>query len=241
MAYTEEQLQSLFKVAERHEQKARRRAFLYSLIPIPLAALLLAASFWAVREARDRLAAAEVKIQRAEQTVSDLQKRIDELTRLLNEKAEGLARTTEFERRAYRGDIYMTYKRLAGNESYESQARMLDAILDMQRRRVPWRRGGVSPGEGFDSPGFAAYMLAEHRLISQRPSDVHYGLRQVLPDAPAPDVGDVVFYPGGYAMFYFKDERDRPFVVGMTPEGIFALEADFLPAVGYGKVRYRRF
>jgi hypothetical protein len=40
----------------------------------------------------------------------------------------------------------------------------------------------------------------------------------------APRNGDLVFYRAGYAMFYFADPREGPFVLGMTPFGVAALK-----------------
>ena len=51
--------------------------------------------------------------------------------------------------------------------------------------------------------------------------------------------GDLVFYPAGYAMFYFADPREGPFVLGMTPFGITALKSDFAKPVGYRQVQWR--
>jgi hypothetical protein len=43
----------------------------------------------------------------------------------------------------------------------------------------------------------------------------------------------LVFYRTGYVMFYFTDQRNSPFVIGMTPFGILALDPDFARIIGY--------
>ena len=48
-----------------------------------------------------------------------------------------------------------------------------------------------------------------------------------------------MFYRAGYAMFYFADPREGPFVLGMTPFGITALKSDFAKPVGYRQVQWR--
>jgi hypothetical protein len=37
----------------------------------------------------------------------------------------------------------------------------------------------------------------------------------------------------GYVLFYYLDREGRPFVIGMTPMGIAALEPEFATPVGY--------
>jgi hypothetical protein len=48
-----------------------------------------------------------------------------------------------------------------------------------------------------------------------------------------------VFYPAGYALFWFVDRNNRPFVIGMTPTGIVALEPNFAERTGVGRPKYR--
>jgi hypothetical protein len=54
-----------------------------------------------------------------------------------------------------------------------------------------------------------------------------------MPQDPQPRIGDLAFYPSGYVLFYFLDRSDRPFVIGMTPFGIAALEPGFATIVGF--------
>ena len=77
------------------------------------------------------------------------------------------------------------------------------------------------------------YMLRQKRAsgIELRPgeslAEASRSLYDKLPTTTQPRTGDLVFYPAGYAMFYFADPRDGPFVLGMTPFGITALKSDF--------------
>lgn len=115
--------------------------------------------------------------------------------------------------------------------------------MDLRRREVKWRLGGQSPTEGFDSPSFAAFVLRELNLPG---GDVHpeesllatsRRLWERLPSVPQPSVGDLVFYPAGYVLFYFVDQQQQPFVIGMTPFGISALKPNFARVVGYRRAR----
>jgi hypothetical protein len=74
------------------------------------------------------------------------------------------------------------------------------------------------PQKGFTSPGYVDFVLKE------------VGVNKSLSALPErngqPQNGDIITYSGGYAMFYFK-AAGKEFVIGMTPNGIFALPPDF--------------
>jgi hypothetical protein len=69
---------------------------------------------------------------------------------------------------------------------------------------------------------------------------VYESLREILPRVSQPTVGDVAFYPGGYVLFYLLNKDNKPFVIGMTPSGIVALDPNFAEPVGFGRPDYRR-
>jgi hypothetical protein len=77
--------------------------------------------------------------------------------------------------------------------------------------------------EGFDSPTFALYVLRQKRAsgieLKSGESLLEGGrsLYDKLPPTTQPKTGDLAFFPAGYAMFYFADPREGPFVLGMTP------------------------
>jgi len=89
------------------------------------------------------------------------------------------------------------------------------------------------------------YMLKQKRAsgIELRPgeslADASRSLYEKLPSTTQPRTGDLVFYPAGYAMFYFTEPREGSFVLGMTPVGIAALKSDFSKPVGYRQVQWR--
>lgn len=312
MTYSDEQIRSLVQRADQRERAARKRAIIYSLIPIVLAALLLWFSSWLVRRttreldvvneqlgdsqqeltvvntqltqanaqvisARQDLATVETQLTQAnteiatletekatlqEQAstyqeeaeklreeadelqgqvddlkikVDGLERQVDELNKSLESITEQLKLATDFQKYAYTGDWTLAVKHIASN--YGDQSELLLDIYGMQN--VPWKLSGESPEEGFDSPGFAAYMLDTHGLLNVPLSSVRYQrqLREVLPvRSRAPQMGDLVFYALGYTMFYFEDEQGTPFVVGMTPVGVLALRPDFAQVIGYGAV-----
>ncbi len=78
MAFSEEQLQSLVKSAEEHESIARRRAALYSLIPIVLASLLLWFTGWQIKEANQELTTVENELQSSLQEQEDTNMQLEQ-------------------------------------------------------------------------------------------------------------------------------------------------------------------
>jgi hypothetical protein len=89
------------------------------------------------------------------------------------------------------------------------------------------------------------YLLKQKRVsgIDLQPGEslsvASRSLSSKLPTTTQPRTGDLVFYSAGYAMFYFADPREGPFVLGMTPFGIAALKSDFAKPVGYRQVEWR--
>jgi regulator of replication initiation timing len=124
---------------------------------------------------------------------------------------------------------------------YPKQARALELMLEMQQQGVGWQLGGQSPEVGFDSPSFSAYILNELGVLEssgEQSVSLLSRSRQLfsqLEPIDKPGIGDLVFYPAGYALFYFLDHKQKPFVIGMTPAGIVALEPDFAKVIGYRK------
>jgi FtsZ-binding cell division protein ZapB len=151
-----------------------------------------------------------------------------------------LSMATQFAKYEFEGDLAMALKRLASTYQYQRQFLFLHDILEMQKMNIGWKLDGRSPQEGFDSPSFAAFMLEKHGLLDRPAFEVSSSsrLREIIPPTASPEVGDIVFYSLGYTMFYFLDERGRPYVIGMTPLGIIALKKDFAPIIGYGKINY---
>jgi hypothetical protein len=81
------------------------------------------------------------------------------------------------------------------------------------------------PEVGFTSPGFAGYVL---QFIGKAPKGMApEAVLRTLPRTDHPVLGDVILYETGFALFYFKDRRNAPFVIGMTPLGIAPLNFNF--------------
>lgn len=304
----EKQLQSLLSRSTEHEQKARRRAFYWTVIPAALALILLMGTGLQMRssnqavsvakvelgevedellsvkldldntngaletanqdvivahealtetlvtlevvtgnlvQAQSRLAQSEIemkvlqgevdglqeKVNGYNQEILELNRQIEDLLKSLESVQEELRAAIDLKRYRFVGDWMLTLKYVATR--FPEAGGLLQTIIEYQE--VPWTAGGFSTKEGFDSPSFAAYVLQlNERLSLTNPAD-RYNLINLVPiRRGTPQVGDIVFYDGGYTMFYFLDEQGVPFVIGMTTQGVLALTPDFAPVKGYG-------
>jgi len=164
------------------------------------------------------------------QEILNLNQQIEDLQKTLESVQEELRAATNLKRYSFTGNWMQTIKYVS--TAFPGAGGLLQTIVDHQD--VPWFTGGYSVKQGFDSPSFAAYVLElNERLALNNPTD-RYNLLALLPvRRGTPQVGDLVFYEGGYTMFYFWDEQGVPFVIGMTTQGILALAPDFAPVIGY--------
>lgn len=170
----------------------------------------------AAEAARD---GAEADAKSAMARVADLETRLDAANAQLAELSEQIKLSVDYAQHLHPVDWQ------DAKELYSTSDR-IGAVLD---RILAHRQDGLrfsianSPDKGFTSPGFANYVLGE------------VGLPPLgeLKKADAPALGDIVLYDGGFALFYFKDHKGKPFVIGMTPVGIAALDPDFgVPQAG---------
>jgi hypothetical protein len=258
-----DQLPVLLERIERREKSALSRAVLYSLLPVALTVGLLGYTASSVRNAQKQVDALKTEATTYTTQIDTLKKnaetyktqshslqgdaenyknQVTELQAQLAETQKTLSEAVNLSR-AVRTIDYVNAKELASRFP-GSESLVLD-ILDLRQRRFKWKLGGQSPQEGFDSPSFAMYILRQKRAsgIELRPgeslSEASRSLYDKLPPTTQPRTGDLVFYPAGYAMFYFADPREGPFVLGMTPFGITALKSDFAKPVGYRQVQWR--
>jgi hypothetical protein len=226
---------------EEREAAARRRTILWSLIPIAIGAIVLGGMVRGVRtlqteaeHARGEANKFETEADRARGEANELQQRVTSLEKQLQQ-------TTDLNRFSHPID-FTDLKMIASR--YPGAERGLELILTLRQRNVPWRLGGRSPSEGFDSPGFAAYVIQQvrpgllARLASTDLVAASHTLKTTLPPTSTPQPGDLVFYPSGYALFRFDDRHNRPFVIGMTPQGILALDPDFSQSVGAAHIAW---
>jgi hypothetical protein len=258
-----DQLPALLERVARKEKLARNRGILYTLLPVTLTVGLFAFSQSSIRNAQQQVIALKAQAATYTNQMDTLKKntegyksqsqslqgdtenyknQVADLQSQLNETQKALSEAVSLSRSLHPID-YANAKELVsrfpGNET------LLQDLLDLRQRRVKWKPGGQSNQEGFDSPGFAVYMLKQKRVagIELRSGgsslEASKDLYEKLPPTTQPKTGDLAFYSAGYAMFYFADPREGPFVLGMTPMGITALKADFAKPVGYRQVQWR--
>ena len=312
MSELETRLDSVLAQAEAREQRARQRAWLFTLLPILFAAALLSVTFWQVNQANQQVAAKNQELQdltvmlgttqqsldftsaqlnlangdlsKARADLGDIQNQLsgtrDELvkTRGLLTGVQNQFKTSQDEAAALKKEVESLRLQVDGlrlqlqelqestriaqtlreydfpveiattikeveSRNYDSN-RPLFNLLDVFARytfgnQPGWNPGGASEEEGYNSPAFAAFVLEEAGLRKRGPSPLlSQGelMASLRPRPGQPQPGDIVFYAGGFCMFYFLDENGSPFVIGMTPRQIFAAYPDFTKIIGVGAV-----
>lgn len=236
MNVLDDKLEELIKIVEEREKRTRMRSFLYSLLPILVAGVSVFFAIKHVASLEKRASDLTVKVSGYEQQVSQLQKRVDTLNgqaRNLNAQLRDLRSVTDYSN--YKVDFnildVMKSRRIS-----DSARKLLISIT--RNQNVKFKINGTLPNEGFDSPGFAAYILKQNKLLNVDPSATVDLLMKKLPVSDTSSQnGDIVFYKSGYAMFYFRDLQGQgDFVIGMTPLGVLSLKPNFASPVGRGQV-----
>jgi len=164
--------------------------------------------------AEQQRADAEGKLQEAQTAVAQLTQQVGDLQKQTADLKTQLTAALDLERHVYNlnwGDLKMIAA--SSGNAYE----VLD-VIERRRQDVHWGMANTPEG-GYNSPGFA-------RLVWQqlgRPP----AYEQLPRDIGDPHPGDIVIYESGYQLYFFRDYEQKPFVVGMTPFGITALNYDF--------------
>jgi uncharacterized protein YoxC len=258
-----DELPVLLERIERREQSARRRTVLYSLLPVALTVVLLGYTASSVYTAKKQVSGlkneattfttqidtlkknaetSKAQGQSLQGDVENYKNQVNQLQTQLAETQKALSEAVNLSR-AVRPIDYANAKELASR--FPGSESLLLGILDLRQRRPKWKVGGQSLQEGFDSASFALYMLRQKRASGSDPrpgeslADASRDLYNRLPPTNQPRTGDLVFYPAGYAMFYFEDRQEGSFALGMTPLGITALKSDFAKPIGYRQVQLR--
>jgi uncharacterized protein YoxC len=258
-----DQLPALLERMARQEKSARTRGVLFTLLPVAITVALLDYSQSSVRNAQKQVDVLKAEAatfttqiealktntesyksqsQSLQGDTENYKNQVAELQSQLTDTQKALSEAVSLSR-SVRPIDYANAKEFAGR--FPGNESLLQDLLDLRQRRIKWKSGGQSPQEGFDSAGFAMYILKQKRAsgVELRPgeslSDASHSLYEKLPPTTQPKTGDLAFYSAGYAMFYFADPREGPFVLGMTPVGITALKADFAKPIGYRQVQWR--
>jgi len=259
----ETNLGDLVERAATRSKKVRRRIWVFSLVPVALAAALLvltvsriqtasteldvvqqelAASQSALQETQSELEgvladveAAEERHEAARREVDLLRREKTEMEELLDSLRHDLEQATDWRRFEYEGSVYNILKFQGGPE-----VEALSMVLNLRDQGAFFALGRASLEEGFDSPSLAAFVLEELGLLpDDSTGSARYRLADELSVTKKPQDGDLVVYEFGYTMFYYSASgRTGDFVVGMTPLGILALRPDFAPVQRYLRVEY---
>lgn len=86
----EAKLKSLVRDAEERERKARKRAAIYSVVPIVLAGLLIWFTGWRIKQTQEKVSALNEEAERYRRDTADLKGRVDRLSTELGETRKQL-------------------------------------------------------------------------------------------------------------------------------------------------------
>lgn len=167
------------------------------------------------------VASARTDAERANAEVARLRAAVDDANRQLAALAAQIRTSTDYAQHLHPVG-WEDAKYLYGSSN--RLADLLDKILRLREKKVPFNLDNTVE-KGFTSPGFAAYILEQLAVVP--PGTPPQRAIEGLPKADTPKLGDLVLYRGGFAMFYLEDHQRNPFVIGMTPAGIAALQPDF--------------
>jgi cell wall-associated NlpC family hydrolase len=111
----------------------------------------------------------------------------------------------------------------------------MELAFKLKDKNIPFKWGGKTESDGFDSSGFAAYVLSRVGAL-KNPEKYYSGLlQQTFKPPQKPEIGDLVFYEYGYIAFFLGSGD----CIGMKPSGIVVGPVDFGPKrLGYGRVSY---
>ncbi len=166
-------------------------------------------------------ASARTDADRANAEVARLRAAVDDANRQLAELSAQIRSSTDYAQHLHPVG-WEDAKYLYGSSN--RLAELLQKILELKDRKVPFSLANTVE-QGFTSPGFAAYILGQIGVVR-----LGTGVQAAidgLAKTDTPKLGDLVLYRGGFAMFYLQDHQGNPFVIGMTPAGIAALQPGF--------------
>jgi hypothetical protein len=184
------------------------------------------------------------ELSRSTKILNEIKTLIPDVENQLNQLQDSLVMAKALQEYPFPNGWEVTLKELESRyvqQHQENLFQMLSLIfMAMNDGSFTWNPGGASLTEGFNSPAFAAYVLSEVKVLPV--SAEYFRTVDLLQGAlksrsiKDPHLGDVIFYRAGYSLFYFEDELGQPFVIGMTPRGIMALNYKFSEPIGIGAV-----
>ena len=208
-------------------QVIRRRDIVLAIVPALVIVSLLGYSVYELRGAQGRIADLHQEIATRDGRI---------------EQARAELRAALIQKRYVREVDGRDVRAMRRN--FPKEADLLAQILDSKESGIEWVVGSSSAAAEHDSPSFVQHVLREQNLkmgylpLSPDPQEASLILFENLRYEEKPNQGDLVFYRAGFVFFHFHDRRGRPFVIGMTPYGVLALDPEFSDPVGFRSFWY---
>ncbi len=153
--------------------------------------------------------------QEADKAVSDAQAKIADLQTRLNQI---------YDFKPHIVPISEIDEKMAYGALGERGFRIFQMAIQDAHRKLPFGAAN-NPEGGFTSPGYAQYLLGKIGITQP--------VSALKPRAGPPKNGDIITYQPAYYMFYFSiPNAHKEFVIGMTTEGVLALDLNFGTRMG---------
>lgn len=211
------------------ERVARRRSVLYAIVPLLAGLLWLAASFYEVHQLKSQASLLQRSIDVKSEEVKKARGDLESLQAEINLN-KGLVNNAPV-----RTDRSLNREGILQSITEPRRRKVVDLAIQLYEEKIPYKFGGKSPQEGFDTSGYVAYILSQVGVIGN-PREYWSGrLRDELPPAPAgkDEPGDIIFYGGGPCMIYLGGGLS----IGSLPGGIATGNLDgSYPRIGVARV-----
>ena len=179
MSSLEEKLQSLAKEIEHHQRLSQRRSIALTFVPVFLAVvfILSIANFQQsapqstlpenvsvikeLQSANQQIALLQMELEGAKQQIASLQRLVAENNSKYSKINQDFLEAKYLGQHIYMGEFFSHFV----SQTYPKQSEILEDIKRMKQNNVNYKLGGFSPEEGFDSAGFATYILVKHQLL----------------------------------------------------------------------------
>ena len=232
MSIAESQLETLVSRIEARDRRSRRIGIVATVIPAIIGLLIIGLASSQVSGLNGKAKAAEEKLRATEEKLRTTEEKLRSAERELGETRTTLRELASFER--YVAHITPADIKHLG-ALYPEKSHLFFNLFRSMERDTPWKYGGRTESEGFDSPTFAAYVLDV--LPEFGPGSTRELLLRRFSSVSQPRPGDLIFYPNGYVMFYAVSERGGELAIGMTPFGVGALKFRFAQPLQYRRTQ----
>lgn len=221
--------EQLLNKIKKSEKKSIANIIKYSLISILGALIFITFTILEYTSIRAKTSKIKVQLIETQKSLQDVQKS------LINEQKK-LSDTFELVKYAF--EVKPSDEKYIF-DNHQRVYKLWKLLCKFKKQEDLMYTGGVSNEDSFNSSDFVSLILNELKvnieIEAETENPVEHILKNMKP-VDKPRVGDLVIYKNEYVMFYFTNEDNQEFVIGMTPSGIVALKYSFAPVIAHREV-----